>query len=83
MHFFRTVLFYNSILGPLQYIMYTNELPEAVRDHPPLPVSLDDHFYKLNVNSNKTHMLVMHRNHDDLGMVLHTGTEIIEPRYEK
>ena len=43
---------------------------------------------KLILNSDKTHLLVMtsarmHRNHDNFGIVLHTGTEIIEPRYEE
>ena len=43
---------------------------------------------KLILNSDKTHLLVMtsskrHRTHQDFGIYLNTGTDIIQPRFEE
>ena len=116
-----------SILGPLLYIIFTNDLPEVIHNH----LSLNDTFFnldckscgsiccfaddsslsisgkdagdinekisdkfqmvsqymsqnKLVLNSDKTHLLVMatrnqHRRHENYGIVLDTGKEVIEP----
>ena len=116
-----------SILGPLLYIIFTNDLPECVHSHLPDRDSFfnvqcsacggicclaDDSTFtlsnktpedltrdisekyqeianymgrnKLVLNSDKTHLLVMasahkHRKHENFGIVLNTGAEIIEP----
>ena len=121
-----------SILGPLLYIIFTNDLPEVVHDHltennsyfnthcqscgsicsfaddstysksgkdmNKLKDDIDDKFKeisnymaknKLVLNSDKTHLLVMtssqmHKKHENFGIVLNTGQEIIEPvQHEK
>ena len=116
-----------SILGPLLYVIFTNDLPEAVHNH----LSNNNSFYnthcndcgglccyaddstytfsgknldevknkiqqkyenlsnymaenKLVLNGDKTHILVMassakHRKHQNFGIFLDTGTEVIEP----
>ena len=116
-----------SILGPLLYIIFTNDLPESVHKH----LAKNDSFFnsdckqcgsmccyaddstftisgkdpteltriiaekyksiatymnqnKLVLNSDKTHLLVMassqkHKKHNNFGIVLDTGAEIIQP----
>ena len=114
-------------VGPLLYIIFTNDLPECVHPHLPDSESIfntqcsacggiccfaDDSTFtlssktpedltkdisekyleianymgqnKLVLNSDKTHLLVMasahkHRKHQDFGIVLNTGAEVIEP----
>ena len=116
-----------SILGPLMYIIFTNDLPESVHNHLAKNGSFfnthckqcggiccyaDDSTYtisgkdpleltrvmtekytniatymsqnKLVLNSDKTHLIIMassqkHRKHNNFGIILDTGTEIIEP----
>ena len=116
-----------SILGPLLYIIFTNDLPEVIHDHlsanntffntsckscGSICCFADDSTYsksgkdvdkikediqnkfqeitiymarnKLILNSNKTHLLVMtsdkmHKKHDNFGINLDTGQEVIEP----
>ena len=118
-----------SILGPLLYICFTNDLPEAVHDHLSSNNMLfnthckdcggiccfaDDSTYtksdkdpevvqtvinqkyskisdymaknRLVLNSDKTHLMVMatkfqHQAHENYGITLETGTEVIEPVY--
>ena len=120
-----------SVLGPLLYIIFTNDLPEAIHDHLAYgnslynihcgscggicsfaddstltvsranPVELDqaiDVKYKevelymvankLVLNGDKTHLLIMatpyqHRQHQDYGITLNTGAEIILPSYKE
>ena len=116
-----------SILGPLLYVIFTNDLPEVVHEHlvendtffnthcrgcGSICSFADDSTYtksdkdpekltndiktkfndlssymaknKLVLNSDKTHLLIMtsnilHKRHDNYGIVLDTGQEIIEP----
>ena len=116
-----------SVLGPLLYVLFTNDLPEVTHDHlaqgnsfynihcnscggicsfaddSTLTISrsnteeLDevidlkykeiDNYMKANkrvLNSDKTHLLVMatpyqHKYHQDFGITLNTGADIIEP----
>ena len=120
-----------SVLGPLLYILFTNDLPEAVHDHlgdgtsfynihcnscggicsfaddSTLTISRSDpeelspliekkykdiarymNANKLVLNSDKTHLLVMatphqHSQHQNFGITLNTGAEIIEPIYSE
>ena len=116
-----------SILGPLLYIIFTNDLPEVIHDHlstnntyfntnckscGSICCFADDSTYsrsdknvenikedinqkfqditmymaknKLVLNSDKTHLLIMtsdkmHKKHENFGIVLDTGQEVIEP----
>ena len=127
-----------SICFSLLYILYTNDLPEAIHDHPPqqehleetqaspyhthchscgglclyaddstltlsntdvrkLDEDIDDRYKKiaeymarnkLILNSDKTHLLFMtssrkHQIHQDYGISLNTGTEVIQPQSQE
>ena len=116
-----------SILGPLLYIIFTNDLPETIHSHPAknganfnisceqcgsICCYADDSTFTISgkdpqeltrviaekyqtistymnlnqlvLNSDKTHLLVMassqkHKKHDNFGIFLDTGSEIVEP----
>ena len=82
------------MLGPLLYIIFTNDLPEAMHHHlaeGPSKYNIVDKKYKQvedYMTDNKTHLLIMatpfrHRNKGNFGIILNTGSEIKQPNYSK